>query len=203
MDNLIARYNIAPGQQVPVVISKSPNRVLYMHWGLIPHWAKDTKISYKMINARIETVDEKPAYKSLVKNKRCVIPASGFYEWQATKAGKEPHFIHLKHESLFGFAGLYDIWENPNGDEIYSFTIITRPANKFMSKIHDRMPVILEPEYEDKWLDKNITDPFVAMDFLKPTLDSTMDEYAVSKLVNKPANDTPELIKKLLSSANL
>ena len=196
LDQLIPRYNIAPGQQIPVVISKSPNRVLMMHWGLIPHWAKDPKISYKMINARIETIAEKPSYRASVKNKRCIIPASGFYEWQATKEGKQPHFIHLKKHPLFGFAGLYDIWKNELGEEIYSCTIVTRAANHFMAKIHDRMPVILHPEHETKWLNKEITDPQDALMFLEPTKDSEMEEYEVSKEVNKPANDSADLIKK-------
>ncbi|MDR3643282.1 MAG: SOS response-associated peptidase [Candidatus Doudnabacteria bacterium] len=197
LDRLVPRYNIAPGQQVPVVISRSPNRVLMMHWGLIPHWAKDPKVGYKMINARIETVAEKPSYRSSVKAKRCLIPASGFYEWHKSIRGKEPHFIGLKDEKLFGFAGLYDIWKNEKGEEVYSFTIITRPANKFMAKLHDRMPVILYPEHEAQWLNKNITDPNDALMFLEPTIDSRMFEYTVSALVNKPENDSPEIIKPI------
>ncbi len=197
LDKLVARYNIVPGQQVPVVISKSPNRVLMMQWGLIPSWAKDPKIGYKMINARIETVAEKPSYRSLIKKKRCLIPASGFYEWEKTQEGKVPHYIYLKDQPNFGFAGLYDIWKNEKSEEVYTCTIITRPANKFMGKIHDRMPAILEPKFEDEWLNKNIIDPFVALEILSPTPDSEMEERVVSKLVNKPENDSPEILRKV------
>src|SRR3989344_516811 len=103
------RYNIAPGSMVPVVTRHSPNQVVLMRWGLIPHWAKDPKIGYKMINARLETVKEKPSYRSSLKSKRCLVPASGFYEWQKEKGGKVPHYIHMKEEPLFAFAGLYDV----------------------------------------------------------------------------------------------
>ncbi len=197
LDKLVARYNIAPSQQVPVVISKSPNRVLMMHWGLIPHWAKDPKIGYKMINARMETVAEKPSYRASLKTQRCLIPASGFYEWHTSKEGKIPHYIKLKDKPLFGFAGLYDIWKSPEGEEIYTFTIITRAANKFMAKLHDRMPVILYPEHESKWLNKDITDPDEALAFLEPTKDIEMEEYPVSTLVNSPKNDVPQVIKPI------
>jgi putative SOS response-associated peptidase YedK len=197
LDSLTPRYNIAPGQQVPVVISKSPNRVLMMQWGLIPSWAKDPKISYKMINARIETIAEKPSYRNSLKNKRCLIPASGFYEWEKLETGKVPHYIYLKKQPVFGFAGLYDIWKNEIGEDIYSFTIITSPPNKLMEKFHDRMPVILYPEHEDRWLNKEITDPNDALMFLKPTKDSEMEEHVVSTEVNKPGNDSVNLIIKL------
>jgi putative SOS response-associated peptidase YedK len=197
LDELIPRYNITPSQQVPVVISKSPNQVLMMRWGLIPSWAKDPAIAFKTINARIETLTEKPSYRNLIKYKRCIIPASGFYEWEKTPNGKVPHYIHLKKQPLFGFAGLYDLWKNEAGQFIYTFTIITQPPNKVMEKFHDRMPAILIPDLEDNWLDKTITDPFVALEFLLPTAGDAMAEYVVSKEVNKPENDSAELINKI------
>jgi putative SOS response-associated peptidase YedK len=124
--DLTARYNIAPSQDVPVIIRNSPNRIVMMRWGLIPHWAKDESIGYKMNNARAETITEKPAYRGLLRSKRCIVPASGFYEWQATgDKGKQPYYIHADAGEYLPFAGLYDIWENPEGREIYSFTIIT------------------------------------------------------------------------------
>ena len=126
LDGLTARYNIAPSQNVPVIIRQSPNRIVMMRWGLIPHWAKDESIGYKMINARAETITEKPAYRGLLGSKRCIVPASGFYEWQATgEKGKQPYYIHAEAGEYLPFAGLYDIWKNPEGTEIYSCTIIT------------------------------------------------------------------------------
>jgi putative SOS response-associated peptidase YedK len=167
-----------------------------MRWGLIPHWAKDQKIGYKMINARIETLKEKPSYRGSLKSKRCLVPASGYYEWHETKEGKVPYYIHEKDEPLFGFAGLYDEWKDEKGNDIYSFTIITTDANRFMSKIHHRMPVILSETTEDKWLDKELLDSDKALALLehsKPDLDA----YEVSKAVNRPANDSSYIIKPL------
>ena len=160
-EKLIARYNnIAPSQDVPVIVSNSPNRMQMMRWGLIPHWAKDESIGYKMINARAETITEKPAYRGLIRSKRCIVPASGFYEWQdAGGKGKQPYYIHADAGEYLPFAGLYDIWKNPEGREIYSFTIITTQPTANLQSIHKRMPVILEPKAEELWLNLDVTDP--------------------------------------------
>ena len=193
LETLTPRYNIAPGQMVPVVISKSPNRVVIMKWGLIPHWAKEEKIGYKMINARVETLGEKPSYRGSLKNKRCLVPASGFYEWQVTKLGKIPHYIHPDDNSLIAFAGLYDVWLK-DGKEVYTFTIVTTNANAFMKKIHDRMPVVLGRGKERQWLNKDLEDPSKALELLHDVGANALAEYEVSRKVNKPQNDTPAVI---------
>ena len=168
---LTPRYNIAPGQDVPVVVRTSPNHVMLMHWGLIPRWAKDERIGYKTINARAETVTERPAYRGLIRSKRCIVPASGFYEWQDTgkKGGKQPYYIHAENNDYLPFAGLYDIWKNPEGQEVYSFTIITTPPTVLMRSIHTRMPAILEPNAEALWLDPETTDPNALLPLLHPS----------------------------------
>jgi len=131
-----------------------------MRWGLISHWAKDESIGYKMINARAETITEKPSYRGLIRSKRCIVPASGFYEWQDTGGkGKQPYYIHADAGEYLPFAGLYDIWKIPEGMEIYSFTIITTQPTVNLQAIHNRMPVILEPDAEDVWLNPDVTDP--------------------------------------------
>jgi putative SOS response-associated peptidase YedK len=146
VEDLVPRYNIAPGQDVPVIMRNSPNRLRLMRWGLIPHWAKDECIGYKMINARAETLTERPAYRGLLGSKRCIVPTSGFYEWQDTEGkGKQPYYIHTDADEYLPFAGLYDIWVNPEGREVYSFTIITTQPTANLQPIHNRMPAILEP----------------------------------------------------------
>src|SRR5215470_141589 len=125
LENRTARYNIAPTQDVPVIIRNSPNRIEMMRWGLTPSWAKDQSIGNKMINARAETITEKPSFRRLLPSKRCIVPASGYYEWQATEKGKQPYYIHADAGEYLPFAGLYDIWKNPEGIEILSVTIIT------------------------------------------------------------------------------
>jgi putative SOS response-associated peptidase YedK len=193
-----ARFNIAPTQAVPVIVRNSPNRIMMMRWGLIPHWAKDESIGYKMINARAETITEKPAYRGLLGSKRCIVPASGFYEWQATgEKGKQPYYIHAEDGEYLPFAGLYDIWKSPEGIETYSFTIITTQPTVNLQSIHNRMPVILEPAAEDVWLNPDVTDPQELTPLLHPYTIRPLDFYIVSKAVNRAGFDSPELIGKL------
>jgi putative SOS response-associated peptidase YedK len=196
LDGLTARYNIAPTQDVPVIVRNSPNRIMLMRWGLIPHWAKDESIGYKMINARAETITEKPAYRGLIRSKRCIVPASGFYEWQKTDNGKQPFYIHADAGEYLPFAGLYDIWKNPEGREIYSCTIITTQPTVNLKAIHNRMPVILEPAAEEVWLDPEVTDQHVLMSMLHPYTIKPLDFYKISKAVNRPENDSPVFILK-------
>jgi putative SOS response-associated peptidase YedK len=144
LDSLVPRYNIAPGQTMPVIIAHSPRRIVLMRWGLIPHWAKDQKAAYKMINARVETLTQKPTFRALFAANRCLVPASGFFEWRAEPHGKTPYYIHPTSNQCFAFAGLYDVWAKPNGEELYTFTIITKDADEFMAHLHNRMPIILE-----------------------------------------------------------
>ena len=168
-----------------------------MRWGLIPHWAKNESIGYKMINARAETITEKPAYRGLLGSKRCIVPASGFYEWQATgEKGKQPYYIHAEAGEYLPFAGLYDIWKNPEGIEIYSCTIITTQPTVNLQAIHNRMPVILEPAAEEVWLSPDITDPQELTLLLHPYTIQPLDFYKVSTAVNRAGHDLPEFIKR-------
>jgi putative SOS response-associated peptidase YedK len=195
LDHLEARYNIAPGQMVPVVVAHSPHQATLMRWGLIPHWAKDEKIGYKMINARAETLAEKPAFRGLLKSQRCLVPASGFYEWRAEGRTKIPYYIHPETTSLVAFAGLYDHWTNPKGEDVTSFTIITTEAEGVVAHLHHRMPIILDRALEDAWLDKDITANTEVLDILRQKPDMALDTYPVSRRVNAARDDDPSLIE--------
>lgn len=198
IDDLVPRYNIAPGQDVPVVIHTSPNRLMRMQWGLIPHWAKEANVGYKMINARAETLTERPAYRGLLRSQRCIVPASGFYEWQDTgKTGKQPFYIHTDAGEYLPFAGLYDTWVNPDGNEVYSFTIITTQPTVNLQAIHNRMPVILEPAAEAAWLDPDVTNAQELTPLLHPYTIRPLEFYPVSKAVNRAGFDAPLLIQKM------
>jgi putative SOS response-associated peptidase YedK len=145
LDSLVPRYNIAPGQTVPVIIAQRPRRIVRMRWGLIPHWAKDQKTAYKMINARVETLTQRPAFRGRLSHNRCLVPASGFYEWQGEGRDKTPYDIHPEGQPYLAFAGLYDVWITPRGEELSTFTIITTEADPVMAWLHNRMPVVVEP----------------------------------------------------------
>lgn len=186
-------YNISPGQNSFVVIKdKEQNKLIKMRWGLIPHWAKDEKIGYKMINARAETVTNKPSFKKAYKTQRCIIPANGFFEWEKRNEKKIPHYFQLKEEKYLGLAGLYENWQNPQEKKIQTFTIITTTANTLVSRIHNRMPVILDKKEEDNWL-RNDDSKFLK-DLLNPVNDSYLKEYEVSTEVNNPRNNHKNLI---------
>ncbi|MCI0532368.1 MAG: SOS response-associated peptidase [candidate division Zixibacteria bacterium] len=193
------RYNIAPTQYIPVIAPDEEGTpvLTQMKWGLIPAWAPDESIGTRMINARSETISEKRTFKAALVKRRCLIPADGFYEW--VKKGKEkiPLRITLKDEKPFAFAGLWDRWKNPRGEEIKSCTIITCAANNFMKKYHQRMPVILKPKERKLWLDMGVTDLEKLAGVLVQYPASQMRAYLVSSLVNSPRNDTPECIKAL------
>jgi putative SOS response-associated peptidase YedK len=187
------RYNIAPGQMSPIITNDEPSKVTFASWGLIPFWSKDPKIAFKTINAKAETLEEKPAYRTAFKRHRCLIPADGFYEWKSTDQGKTPYRITLIDNSLFSFAGIFDIWKNHEGKEITSFSIITLPPNDLLVKIHDRMPAILRRENEKIWLQEESAEKLKEM--LNPYPSSEMRAYEISKLVNSPSADTPDVIK--------
>jgi putative SOS response-associated peptidase YedK len=197
LDALIPRYNIAPGQMVPVVISQSPNRLVLMRWGLIPRWAKDQKSSYKMINARIETITERPSYRHLLAGNRCLVPASGYYEWKAEGREKIPYYIHPAQGSFVAFSGLYDTWKDTKGEEIQTFTIVTRDADEHMARLHNRMPVVLAPEDEQAWLAPHLTIPSQAVEILARSACVPLGAYPVSRMVNKPSVDGKELIRPI------
>jgi putative SOS response-associated peptidase YedK len=197
LDSLTARYNIAPGQMVPVIIANSPRRIVLMRWGLIPHWAKDEKTAYKMINARVETLTQRPAFRGLLSHHRCLVPASGFYEWQGEGRDKTPYYIHPEGQPYLAFAGLYDVWMNPRGEELYTFTVITTEADPFMARLHHRMPVVLDRDLEDDWLDPEITSPSEVLGMLERSAGLPLDAYSVSRMVNKPSVDGQELIRPM------
>lgn len=193
-DDPAPRFNVAPTQTLPVITRNSPNRVEMMRWGLIPSWAKDASIGSKMINARAETVAEKPAFRRALRSQRCLVPATGFYEWKRDGDSKAPHFIHLPGEPLFAFAGLYDVWRDPDGQVMKTYTILTTAPNALMTEIHNRMPVILRREGEDDWLDPANSEPETLLPLLRPYPAEQMAAYPVSRLVNSPANDAPDLL---------
>ena len=187
-------YNIAPSQGVAAVIAENGKRKLEMlHWGLIPSWAKDPEVGNKMINARAETVAEKPSYRKAFKERRCLILADGFYEWQKTDSGKQPFYIRMEDESPFAFAGLWESWQN--GREIRSCTIITTSPNEVAAQVHNRMPVILHPEDYEIWLDPDFDEREPLTTLLKPFPAEAMEAYPVSRKVNRPANNDPEVIE--------
>ena len=197
LDSLIAHYNIAPGQKVPVIIANSPRRIVLMRWGLIPHWAKDAKTAYKMINARVETLTQRPAFRGLLSHNRALVPACGFYEWKAEGRDKTPYYIYPQEDQYIAFAGLYDTWTTPDGEDLYTFTIITTNADPFMAKLHNRMPVILARELENGWLDPQLTQAQEVLDLLSRSTGLELDAYPVSRMVNRPSMDSELLIQRV------
>lgn len=196
-----ARYNIAPTQNVAVVTQNGARQLENYHWGLIPSWAKDPAIGSRMINARAETLAEKPSFRTALTRRRCLIPADGFYEWQAapegTKGGKTPTYLHRKDSALFAFAGLWDEWHAPDGSPLRSCTIITTTPNSVAAPIHDRMPVILRPEDEAFWLDTGVSDTRDLHSLLAPYPPEYMESYPVSRRVNVPVTDDAELLVRV------
>ena len=195
LERLEKHYNVTPGMRMPVIIRSSPNQVELMRWGLIPFWAKDPKIGYKMINARAEGIENKPAFRIPFRQSRCLIPTSYFFEWKRIGEDKIPYLVRLKDKGVFAFAGLFDTWKDAEGYPLKSFTIITTQPNELVGKIHDRMPVILDGEAEKVWLDTEVTSLTDLVKLLKPYQKEKMEAYPVSKLVNNPRNDSSEITK--------
>ena len=193
--NLEPNYNVSPSFVMPVITKNSPKKIQFMKWGLIPSWAKDPSIGNKLINARAESILEKPSFRNSFKNKRCLVPATGFYEWKKDENTKIPYYFKPKDDSIFSFAGLYDVWVDAEGKEILSYTIITTEPNELMRPIHNRMPVILRIEDEDKWLYLH-SKYSELIDLLKPSEIETLEKYQVSSEVNNPRNNSEILIKK-------
>ena len=186
------RYNIAPSQSVPIVVVGEQEREIHaMRWGLIPFWAKDPTLGNKLINARAETIHEKPSFRSSFKNRRCLVPVDGFYEWQVRDKGKVPQYIRLSTGGLFAFAGLWSEWDS--GKEVLqTFTIITTSANRDLESVHHRMPVILMPQDYENWLAPSSKE---FRNLMKPLGDGLLDHYEVSTTVNSPKNDSEECIQ--------
>ncbi len=196
--SLAPRYNQAPGQEGLVVVAEAEGRRgRLMRWGLIPRWADKESVGYKMINARAETVFDKPAYKELIARRRCLVPADGFYEWPRLKGKKtkRPYRFTRADGQPFAMAGLWTIWSRPEGGEVASYTIITTKANALVRPIHDRMPVILEPDNESAWLDDDRKGPARLARLLIPLSAEAMAVNPVSPLLNSPANDGPEVLE--------
>jgi putative SOS response-associated peptidase YedK len=194
------RYNIAPTQPVPAVrvSPQSPSReMVLLHWGLIPFWAKDPGMGGRLINARSETVAEKPAFRAAFRRRRCLVVADGFYEWQKQNGGKQPFFIHLRTSRPFAFAGLWELWEGPDAGVIESCTLLTTQPNDLLRPIHNRMPVILHPKDYDLWLDPELQQTDLLQPLLHPYPSEEMDAYPVSRWVNSPGNDDPSCIEPL------
>ena len=193
------RYNIAPSQAIGAVLAPGGERILSdLKWGLVPSWAKDPAIGNRMINARAETLAEKPSFRDAFKKRRCIVPASGFYEWDKKGKGagaKQPFYFYLKEREVFGFAGLYEEWlDRETGEVLETCTIITTEANEVLEPVHDRMPVILKAKDYEQWLDANETDTERLVNLLVPFSAEEMASHPVSRAVNSPSADSPELI---------
>jgi putative SOS response-associated peptidase YedK len=189
------RYNISPAQKIATVVQHEKRQLVEMKWGLVPSWAKDSKIGNRLINARAETVAKKPAFRSAFKKRRCLILADSFFEWQKNGDVKTPMLIRLKSEETFAMAGLYEYWKMKSGKGLESCAIVTTSANNFMRPIHDRMPVILRPENEDRWLDPELQDVSEITQLLEPVDSDLMESYEVSTYVNSPRNQDSNVIR--------
>ncbi|GAB6929756.1 SOS response-associated peptidase [Paenibacillus sp. JCM 10914] len=207
----VPRYNIAPTQMVTAIINDgTANRIGQLQWGLVPSWSKDAAASAKMMNARSETLEEKPAYRIPFYRKRCLIPADGFYEWQKTDIGKQPYRISLRSGEIFSMAGLYDTWITPSGERLSTCTVITTEPNELMAPIHNRMPVILKRSDEALWLKRNPLSggnqepdrsSLEAMkNLLQPYPDRELQAVPVSTTVNSVKNDSAECIRRVSGS---
>jgi putative SOS response-associated peptidase YedK len=196
---LTPRYNIAPTQPLAVVPNTGENKLDFFTWGLVPFWAKDPSIGSRMINARSETLAEKPSFKNAFKRRRCLILADGFYEWKKIPGEKTklPTFIRMQNGKPFAFAGLWEEWNAPDGSQILSATIITTSPNELMAPIHNRMPVILPREAYQQWLKPGEANTQELNPLLRPFDASLMDAYPVSRMVNNPRNDSPNNIQPL------
>jgi putative SOS response-associated peptidase YedK len=196
-DNKIdSNYNCAPTQLLPVISNEEPGIMSLFRWGLIPFWAKDKSIGNKLINARAETIAEKPSFRTSFKRRRCLIPADAFYEWRKDENTKKkiPYRIFLKDQPLFSMAGIWDEWKSPEGESVNSFSIITTSPNELMVEIHNRMPMILPKDLEKIWLESN--DQKLLLEMLQPYPAKLMDAYRISDLVNSPRNNSEEIVRK-------
>ena len=194
LDEIGPSYNIAPTQDILIINQEGEKQLIACTWGLIPSWAKDPSIGHKTINARSETVAEKPMFRSAFKKHRCLVIADGFYEWEKTEKKKVPFYIRLRTGRPFGFGGLYSHWTSHEGKTVCTCTIITTTANELIESIHDRMPVIIPKDREDLWLDSEVQDPETLLGLLKPYPAELMEMYEVSTKVNIPAFQSHEAI---------
>jgi putative SOS response-associated peptidase YedK len=188
-------YNIAPSQEVLALMHTEKIQAGYLRWGLVPSWATDPRSGHRLINARAETVAEKPSFRQALRKRRCVILADGYYEWQRTDTGKIPMYMRLREHQPFALAGLWDVWRDASGTALTTCTILTTAANDLMRPIHARMPVILTAAAEAVWLDHDVTAPQKLLPWLIPYASADMEAYAVSPVVNSPRHNTPACIE--------
>lgn len=198
LPDISSRYNIAPSQQVAVVRNLGgENHLDFLKWGLVPSWADDETIGYKLVNARSETVFEKNSFKRPIRSRRCLVPASGYYEWMHADEGAVPYYISMANGSPMAFAGIWEQWKCPDHAILETCAILTTASNSLMQKIHDRMPVILHPDEYSLWLDREMSDPIRLQPLFKPYPSDVMCYHPVSSAVNNPRNDTPDCIAQL------
>jgi putative SOS response-associated peptidase YedK len=201
--NFPPRYNIAPTQPIAIVrLLDGKRQFALVRWGLLPSWVKDPKHFTLLINARGEFLAEKPAFRTAVKRRRCLIPADGFYEWKTTGAGKQPYYVRAKSGEPLAFAGLWETWTGPNGEELETAAIVTTRANRTLATIHDRMPVIVPPEAFNLWLDCTNVDAETAAALITPAPDNLLEAYEISTAVNRTANDNSKLIESFSAPAD-
>ncbi len=196
-DGVRNSYNIAPGQDVGAIIENQSRKLGLLRWGLIPSWADDPRIGSRLINARAESLDQKPSFRTPLRRKRCLIPADGFFEWKKEGDQKTPYYFFLKDRKPFVFAGLWDIWQSPEGEKTATCTIVTISPNSLIERFHERMPVILPEEHIDIWLDRSVREVKKLLPLLKPYPAEKMDCHEVPRLVNSPENDSPEMISRV------
>ncbi len=203
LPDLEPRYNIAPGQPIATVRQDhaGTRQLVCVNWGLIPSWARDPVIGNRLINARSETAHEKPSFRQALRSRRCIIPASGFYEWQKAVKAKIPHYIHLRDGQVMSLAGLWEKWKGPHGQDIETCTILTTAANTLLKPLHERMPVILHADEFDLWLDRDIDDVGRLSELFHPYPSDLLTEHRVSMDVNRPVNDDRRCILPLEQAA--
>jgi putative SOS response-associated peptidase YedK len=200
--NFPPRYNVAPTQPVPIVrLAEGKRQFALVRWGLIPAWVKDPRGFSLLINARGESLADKPAFRNAIRYRRCLFPADGFYEWRRAGERKTPYYVRLKSGGPMAFAGLWESWMGPNGEELETAAIVTTRANRALAAIHDRMPVIVEADAFDFWLDSRKVDAATAAALVAPAREGVLDVYEVSPAVNRAENDTPALIEPVTAAS--
>lgn len=197
MPRLAARYNIAPTQPIPIVreAANGGREMVLVRWGLVPGWSKGPDSRYSMINARAETVAEKPAYRNAFRYRRCLVPANGFYEWRAGPTGKQPMALRPADGGVLALAGLWEHWQDAGGNELESCTIVVRPADDQVRAVHDRMPLIVSPDAFGVWLDRRAQNPAAIGTLIAAQQPPRLTIYPVSRQVNRPTNDSPALVE--------
>jgi putative SOS response-associated peptidase YedK len=197
LPNFPPRFNAAPSQMMPIIrqTANGTRELVLARWGLIPSWSRGANSQYSMINARAETVHNKPSYREAFQHRRCLVPANGFFEWHTVRKRKQPYYFSLRNESVFAFAGLWEKWDGGEDGPIESFTVIVTDANACVAPVHERMPVLLSPDDCDRWLGEGATTPSLPNDLLKPYPAPAMKVWPVSRLVNSPTNDQADVIE--------